>query len=401
MKSLVVQDSQKMGDQYFDGFPFPKPDSFGVCNNYNSAHFMMDDQSQCIQMANLETQCETLLNAQYYSEKLSYYLGQGAKVADNKVVETGNIFTYDEATAVYTIKAAGTTVASVASKAADCTCSNYLREIEYTVDLEMIKTEDASVQPYYQIKKITADIVLGSAPLSSTCSESKGVNQKFSVFFQSLPSELEIIQKKSGNPGYFDGFPLKVGYLEATEKEAGGPISSYQDGFVVSGANMEGDCYNAESVLLKDYADPVLKYKEDLSYGCSTLKDKATLESECVDSDTIKGLQIFKNLEQLTNFGQFGNANIYFKNDWVQVTEDSSFANLGKATWDSTTKSCKVYSSALVKIVYHKMGFSENMQEYVIDVKKYAIEEKWTYPDNIIPDSQSSQKMRYNHYVQF
>lgn len=53
---------------------------------------------------------------------------------------------------------------------------------------------------------------------------------------------------------------------------------------------MVGECYAAENILEKDFFDPVLKYKEDLSYGCSTLKDKATLESECVDSDTIKNL---------------------------------------------------------------------------------------------------------------
>lgn len=94
---------------------------------------------------------------------------------------------------------------------------------------------------------------------------------------------------------------------------------------------MAGDCYASEDITFKDFADPVLKYKEDLTYGCSTLKDKATLQSECVDSDTIKSLQIFKNLEQLAFFGQFGNANIYFKNDWTKVSEDPSYANLGKA----------------------------------------------------------------------
>lgn len=66
---------------------------------------------------------------------------------------------------------------------------------------------------------------------------------------------------------------------------------------------MTGECYATKDVKLTDYQDPVLKYKEDLSYGCSTFKDKATLESECVDSDTIKNLQIFKNLDELTYFG--------------------------------------------------------------------------------------------------
>jgi hypothetical protein len=76
---------------------------------------------------------------------------------------------------------ANANIASTVS--ADCTCTNYLKEIEYTVGLEAIKPEDKTINPYYQIKKITADIVLGSNPLTSTCGEVKGVNQKFSIFF--------------------------------------------------------------------------------------------------------------------------------------------------------------------------------------------------------------------------
>jgi hypothetical protein len=96
------------------------------------------------------------------------------------VVETGKVYTFDESTGVYTLAADGASLASVAAGASDCTCSNYLREIEYTVDLEIIKKDDTT---YHQIKKITADIVLGSTELTSACSEPKGVNQKFSIFF--------------------------------------------------------------------------------------------------------------------------------------------------------------------------------------------------------------------------
>jgi hypothetical protein len=86
IKSMIISENLILKDQYSYAFPLPKPDSFGICNNYNSAHFMMDDKSQCLQMANLETECTTLLNAQYYSENMKYYLGQGAKEGDNKAV---------------------------------------------------------------------------------------------------------------------------------------------------------------------------------------------------------------------------------------------------------------------------------------------------------------------------
>jgi hypothetical protein len=37
---------------------------------------------------------------------------------------------------------------------------------------------------------------------------------------------------------------LKVGFLATTkEKTDGGPISTYEDGFVLSGADLKGECY--------------------------------------------------------------------------------------------------------------------------------------------------------------
>ena len=48
MSSLVdLGDASLLKEQYNKAFPLPKPDSFGVCNNFKSAHFMMDDKSSC------------------------------------------------------------------------------------------------------------------------------------------------------------------------------------------------------------------------------------------------------------------------------------------------------------------------------------------------------------------
>lgn len=41
MKSFVGSTSLKQ--QYLNGFPLPKADSFGICDNFKSAHFMLDD----------------------------------------------------------------------------------------------------------------------------------------------------------------------------------------------------------------------------------------------------------------------------------------------------------------------------------------------------------------------
>lgn len=44
MKSFVLN-GDKFRHQYDDGFPFPRSDSFGICNNHGSAFFMIDDES--------------------------------------------------------------------------------------------------------------------------------------------------------------------------------------------------------------------------------------------------------------------------------------------------------------------------------------------------------------------
>jgi len=73
MKSVVS--GSTLRNQYDNGFPLPKPDSFGVCDNFKSAHFMLDDKSSCMQMADFETECSSLLNAEYYSSLLQFYMG--------------------------------------------------------------------------------------------------------------------------------------------------------------------------------------------------------------------------------------------------------------------------------------------------------------------------------------
>ena len=92
--------------------------------------------------------------------------------------------------------------------------------------------------------------------------------------------------------------------------------------------------------------------------------DLASLKSFCTDAtsqDTIKSLEIFSNLDQFTKYGKFGNANLYYPKDWEDVSVDSSFSgDLGSMEWDDSTNTCKIYSSALVKIDYSSMGYEEN-----------------------------------------
>lgn len=71
-------------------------------------------------------------------------------------------------------------------------------------------------------------------------------------------------------------------------------------------------------------------------------------------------------------FGKYGNADIFKTKDWSEVYEyekdpatgfeNVKFSNLGTSTWDSTSETCTIYSSVLIKVIYHGMGFKDNQQ---------------------------------------
>lgn len=63
---------------------------------------MMDDESSCLQMADLETECTNVLNAEYFSTKLKYALGITSPENRNIDVTLGDIYTFSGETQKYT-----------------------------------------------------------------------------------------------------------------------------------------------------------------------------------------------------------------------------------------------------------------------------------------------------------
>ena len=386
MKSTVSVSDANAGikslSQWENGFPLPKPDSFGICDNFKSAHFFMDDQSSCTQMVDIATSCDNLLNAQYYSTLVSVFLGQAGKDSDKIKITLGDVYSYDSSSATYSKidNPDETTIKSdfspgTSATTGDCSCENYLTEIEYDVHLKLVDAPESAnlkAKKYYEPHTIKANIVLGKNKVTATCGQKTGFKQNFKIRFNTAASG-EITQKMSGNPGYIKGFPVKLGYQDDDAK----PIQTYMEGFEITGGDLTGACYDAPTAAstdIVDYGDPVVNFKQDLSYGCSVQYDKASLKTLCADaSATVKKLQIFKNLDQMKKFGKFGNANLYYPNDWSDVSQDDSFKKLGQSTYDDETGVCSIYSSVLVKIVYSQMGFTENLQNYIVDIKLFAI----------------------------
>jgi len=102
---------------------------------------------------------------------------------------------------------------------------------------------------------------------------------------------------------------------------------------------------------------------------------------------------LFKNLDFVKLFGQFGNANFYYEKDWMQVIEDASVADLGVAEWDTQTNSCKIFANMHFMVVYSAMGYTENPQKYIVKVEKSAHQTEWTYNRK---DNQSPQLFDVN-----
>lgn len=90
-------------------------------------------------------------------------------------------------------------------------------------------------------------------------------------------------------------------------------MSVYEDGHRIRGGDSTGKCINETSNELSDMGDPTLRFKVDLSYGCSVSYNFADFKKNCDSLNSpVEGLEIFKSRTELTSYGQFGNANIYY-----------------------------------------------------------------------------------------
>jgi hypothetical protein len=66
------------------------------------------------------------------------------------------------------------------------------------------------------------------------------IDQQYSIAFITTPRSSETtVQKRSGNPGYISGFPVKAGFNDTVN--AGAKIV-YEDGLKISGADNYGKC---------------------------------------------------------------------------------------------------------------------------------------------------------------
>jgi len=173
-------------------------------------------------------------------------------------------------------------VADFTEISGDCTCTNYLRGIDYRVTVS-----ENSTNPHFDILSVSADVIIGTT-LTTACSAYTNIPSKFTVEFA---QEDATIQYKSGNPGYIVGMPLLVGRRDIGIGGGGtgsGAIQAYQRGFPVTGADYTGRCYlDTAYDALKDNGDPVLNFGENLVYGCAITMTEAEFQSYCTSGDML------------------------------------------------------------------------------------------------------------------
>lgn len=108
------------------------------------------------------------------------------------------------------------------------------------------------------------------------------IEQTYSAEFISTPrNSTDVVQKKSGNPGYIAGLPLLVGQPDPNNP---GAFLVYQDGFKISGVNSLGGCMTSpkpQSTYLAEMGDPVLNFGEDLVVGCTVSFTQQQLANAC------------------------------------------------------------------------------------------------------------------------
>ena len=109
------------------------------------------------------------------------------------------------------------------------------------------------------------DFVIQPQPLTQVGCGKNGpaqVEQSYNIEFFTTPrnSTEQVVQSRSGNPGYITGLPLLIGQPDPANE---GAKLVYQNGFQVSGVDSLGRCIMApkpKGTLNADIGDPVVNF---------------------------------------------------------------------------------------------------------------------------------------------
>ena len=142
-----------------------------------------------------------------------------------------------------------------------------------------------------------------------------------------------------------------------------------------------------------------LDYGDKLTVSCAVeVADADDFKTLCESTTARKDLWIFYQFINSFHFlGIFGNAQINYEQDWVQTVRNSTDNLEVAGVYDETKKSCKQFTSSLeVEILTSKVGFEDELQDYIVGAKVTAVEHDWIYDP-----TQSPQTFSYYASVSF
>ncbi|CAG9318470.1 unnamed protein product [Blepharisma stoltei] len=363
-------------NSYSGVWSLPSADSFGECNNMNSASWLysqtFDSCTRTIMASSLESLCNTELNYVTYVSGLSISKQPYPSNSDHISITIGNI-TFrnldDESIRKYDQTTATTTFAN-------CLCSNALLEANY-----IVYTNTAQDTP----SEIWVNIVIGNVGFSATTcpSEQIVIKQKFSIKFYTGTADLQI---RSGNIGYISGKPLIIGY----KNETNNTMNVYEGGFPLSGASTIGECVDTD-LLTSD--SPIINFGHEMIYNCYLEMSYEDLKTYCTSTTDNTELPIFSTHSEITHIGKFGSIDYSNPDDWVEVSTSSSSST---PTFSETTGTCTIPNLLHYEIIVAKVGIVSNPQPKVIYAQRsYQANTQWVFR---MKDKTQTQKF-YNTVV--
>jgi hypothetical protein len=249
------------------------------------------------------------------------------------------------------------------------------------------------------ISSVLAAATLSHAP--TTAAEEVEVLQRFSARFVDanmlkLAGPAPLLQaeyKKSGNPGYVDGLPVRAGLATNASADAtvmrtlrGGlslPLMATPDGAcricVTAGCEVQASGTGG----FEDGSPrvPVL-FNQDLSLGCRLKLTRQQLADLC----NAQTMHRFLVLPAALRLGIWGNSDAGNANEWLPNADaqpqlaDTSLNQASKQAWDPRGSCKNVVDSMHLQILTARMGNVKNPQQKIIGARIAYGSSTWLAP---------------------
>lgn len=247
-------------------------------------------------------------------------------------------------------------------------CHGALLGLEYTVFHDALG----------HLERIRAKVTVGNISAAEPAS-SIDMTQSFAVAFQSqssLPSGVVSLAngnvleyQRSGNPGYQQHYPVRVGVVES--KSAVSVVSEMIGGLQIPGL---GDCLSSALV-----SQPIA-FGEDSQTSCSLSLSAGEFKALCTRSEPLlPPLRV-----NFTRVATFGNSDPLLESEWLELDYDAptkSTATFSDATDPGSIElTCQdVIASVNLEFLVARVGPVANPQHKIIAARAFHSKETWTF----------------------